>query len=244
MSLRPALAAVLAAALGCLSAAPSAAACRHALVLALDISASVDPTEYVLQKEGLARALVAPEIAALLLEWPEAPVALHVFQWSNTPHQSEVLPWTLIDSPGTLAAAAAKIAGQPRGGLAGRTALGAAIAHAGSLFAHGPDCARRTVDISGDGRNNVGPEPLVTGAALAGVTINALVIGGGLRLDHADEVAGERPLAEYFRAEVIRGPGAFIEIADDYTDFERAMRRKLMRELGHMVIGRAPDAPR
>lgn len=224
---------------------PAGAACRLALVLALDVSASVSPYEFSLQNTGLARALLAPEIRQSLLAQPDAPVALTVFQWSSTPHQSEILPWTIIDSAERLDQAAARIAAHPRGGLAGHTALGAALAHAGELLGRAPPCVQQTVDVSGDGRNNLGPTPAAIGPTLKGVTINALAIGGDKPLDNAGGSGPVETLTSYYTAQVIRGPGAFVEVADNYADFEAAMRRKLHRELGNLVIGRSrPPEPR
>jgi hypothetical protein len=220
-------------------AAAASAECRQALLLALDVSASVDSREYRLQAEGLARALLAPEIRDAFLALPGAPVALAVFEWSGPVEQRPVLPWTPIEDAAALADAAASIAAHPRATFrSGRTAIGAAMSHAAALFAAGPDCALRTLDISGDGENNAPPAPqgVRDAPAMAGVTVNALAIGGDIPLDHEPWSDLGPGLSDYFRAEVIRGPGAFVEIADGYEDFEDAMRRKLLRELGGLAV--------
>ncbi|WP_158275540.1 DUF1194 domain-containing protein [Maritimibacter sp. 55A14] len=225
----------------CLALGPApAAACRLALVLALDVSASVDTREFGQQTEGLSRALDAPEVREILLDPAAPPVALAVFQWSGAVQQAQVLGWTLLDSE----AAIRRIAAQRRGNMAGRTAIGAAMTHAATLLQGAPACGRATLDISGDGRNNSGIAPNAAARALPGVTVNGLVIGGALPLDHSGDIAGGVPLAEYYLREVIRGPGAFVETAADYGDYERAMRAKLLREVGHPVVGARRPAPR
>lgn len=232
----------LASALMALLAAGSVAArpaCNLALVFALDVSASVDAREYRLQAEGLARALTSPVIARTLLDQAAAPVAFAAFEWSGPGAQAPILDWILIDTPESLDRAARAITAHPRSVAPGPTAIGAAIGAAGGLFARGPDCARRTIDISGDGKNNAGPEPRAAGAALGDVTINALVIGGDLIMDHAPYIPGDGVLSGWFRDAVIQGPGAFVEIADGYEDYEPAMLRKLIRELGVLVVSGA-----
>ena len=92
-----------------------------------------------------------------------------------------------------------------------------------------PDCARQTIDVSGDGVNNHGFPPALAYKhfPLGGVTVNALAIGGATELPE---------LIEYFHLEVIRGPNAFVEQALDHEDFERAIRRKLEREVGEAMV--------
>jgi len=214
-----------------LAAAPAQAACRLALALALDISSSVDPNEDALQRNGLAAALLAPEIRAAILADPDRPVALAVFEWSGRYQQDMILDWRLLRGPGDIAAAAAAIRDSRRSYAEFPTALGYALGYAASVFRAAPQCLFRTLDVSGDGTNNEGFAPALAYAnfPLAGITVNALAIGGQ-----------EDGLAEYYRRELLRGPGAFVEEAQDYTDFERAMRRKLARELESRVIGQAP----
>jgi len=224
-----------------LAGGPAAAqpACSLALVFALDVSASVDAREYRLQTEGLARALTSPVIARSLLDRSAPPVAVAAFEWSGPGAQALILDWWLIDTPESLDLAARTIAGHQRSVPPGPTAIGAAIATAGRLFGRGPDCMRRTIDISGDGMNNAGPEPQGVAAALGETTINALVVGGDLIMDHAPYVPGDGVLSGWFRENVIRGPGAFVEVADGYEAYEAAMRRKLIRELGVLMVSGA-----
>lgn len=222
--------------------APVAAAaqgCSLALVLALDVSASVDAREYALQTGGLAAALRAPVVANGILATLAEPVAIAAFEWSGDGEQALVLGWTVLDSPERLAQAAARIETQRRVVPPGPTAIGSAIGFAGGLLARGPRCARRVIDISGDGQSNAGPAPQAAAERLGDVTINALVVGGDLIMDHAPYIPGDGVLSGWFARHVIRGPGAFVEVADGYEDFEAAMRRKLIRELGLMIVGTA-----
>ncbi|MFN3144098.1 MAG: DUF1194 domain-containing protein [Paracoccaceae bacterium] len=225
--------AALLAALGALP-APAEAVCRLALLLAMDISSSVDAAEDALQRGGLARALVAPEVQRAMFSVPGDTVALAVYEWSGRYQQDMVLDWVLIDSPETLRAAAAEVAASQRSYAEFPTALGYALGHAASVFDSAPPCLFRTLDVSGDGLNNDGFAPALAYKhfPLDEITVNGLAIGG----------AGEDDVAAYYRAELIRGPGAFVEEAADFDDFERAMRRKLVRELRAAAIG-ALDGP-
>lgn len=211
-----------------LMAAPAAAECRLALVLALDVSASVDEREDALQRGGLARALTEPAVVDAFLADPERPVWLSVFEWSGPYAQVGLVDWLEIASEEDLALVAGVLAASERSRDDLPTALGQALGHAAGLFRAGPDCAARTLDVSGDGRNNEGFPPASAYRAfpLADITVNGLAI-----------VGGEAGVAEYYRTEMIHGPGAFVIEADGFRDYERAMRVKLLRELQGPVIG-------
>lgn len=227
--------------LGMLAAGSAQAACRLALVLALDVSASVDDAEYRLQTTGLARALTSADVQAALLADPTTPVWVTAFEWSSPFGQTTILDWHRLDTPDAIAVAAGAISGARRQTRAGRTALGAALLHAGARLQAGPACDRQTVDVAADGSNNIGPEPLLLKGepALAGVTVNALTIGNRLPLDTEVFAPHRGGLADWFRKNVIRGPGAFVETADTYDDFAPAMRRKLLREIGAFHLSEA-----
>ncbi|MXQ08787.1 DUF1194 domain-containing protein [Alphaproteobacteria bacterium GH1-50] len=206
-----------------------ASACRLALLLAVDVSSSVDANEDRLQRNGLASALISPEVQTAFFSDPR-PVALAAFEWSGRWRQTTILPWREIRGPADLVAAAEEVAASTRSETRFPTALGYALGHAASLLEEAPVCDRQVIDVSGDGRNNEGfkPELAYRNFPLDGVTVNALAIGGSVTLDE---------MVDYYRNEVIRGPGAFVEEAQDYADFERAMRRKLEREVAAMVVG-------
>lgn len=112
------------------------------------------------------------------------------------------------------------------------TAMGFSLGFAAMQFARGPDCAVRTIDVAGDGMNNDGFGPTEAYAAFPfdGVTVNGLIV-------ETANVGNTSDLASFFQSEVIRGPGAFVERADGFDDYEHAMSRKLIRELTTMVIG-------
>ncbi len=220
----------------CLLLAGPVSACRLALVLALDISSSVDPNEDRLQRQGLAAALTDPDVVAAFLASPD-PVALTAFEWSGRYNQTELLPWTMMTTEGDVTAAAARIAGSRRSTSEFPTALGYALGHAAGLLANGPDCAARTVDVAGDGVTNdgFGPAQAYETFPFAGVTVNGFVIAD---VDNGATME----LFSYYRRVVLHGPGAFLESAQGYADYARGMRRKLLRELGLPMIGGAVAA--
>lgn len=208
-----------------------------ALLLALDVSSSVDNDEDALQRLGLAAALTAPEIQAAFLA-SENPVALSVYEWSGRYNQDTLLDWTLIDSRQTLTESAARIGLSKRATSEFPTALGHAIGHAAKRFRAAPRCDVQVLDVSGDGENNDGFAPRHAYAAfpLDGVIVNALAIET-FGVKAADFAARPGDMTEYYRRELIQGPDAFVETAKGFEDFENAMRRKLSRELSVMVIG-------
>jgi hypothetical protein len=227
---RAALAAVL------LLAAPAAQArdCRIALSLAIDVSASVDAAEYALIRGGLAASLVAPEVRAAFFSVPGRVVALHVYEWSGVWQQSARLGWTEIRSEADLDGAAARLRAMTRSQDEFPTAIGNALGYGAGALVDAPDCARRVLDVSGDGVGNagIGPEAVDGIFPMAGVEVNGLVVGG------------DPAVAAYYLERVVRGPGAFVEPAADYADFERAMRRKLVRELTERGMSRRRPAAR
>lgn len=219
----------LAALLSGLFAAPAEAACRLALALALDASASVDARDYTLQRDGLVAALAAPDIRhAILAERGE--VVLAVYEWSGRFQQHLHLDWTPLRAPEDISRAAATIAGMRRVTSDFPTALGSALGYGAQLMTRAPDCARRVIDVSGDGINNQGFGPALAYRHFPfdGITVNGLV------------VLGDREVVTHYRDEVLRGPGAFLELAEGFEDFQRAMARKLFREISDVRIGARP----
>lgn len=116
--------------------------------------------------------------------------------------------------------------------------MGYALGFGAGLLQRAPGCLFRTLDIAGDGENNEGFPPAAAYRAFPfnGVTVNGLVVNGA---DYEAEVS----LIAFYRAEVLRGPGAFLEIAQGFDDYERAMRRKLVRELSVMAVGNDATMP-
>ncbi|MEM6729397.1 MAG: DUF1194 domain-containing protein [Pseudomonadota bacterium] len=222
-------------------------ACRQALAIGLDVSASVDGREYRLQLEGLAAALTSPQVSTRILAQPEVPISILVYEWSGPFMHRSVLPWTAMTDEATLIASADQIARHIRDPLGDTTdqstAIGPAIAHGIAAIAERAHCWKRTIDISGDGRHNTGGDPRQQRELLdsAAITVNGLIVGvdsprGG---DIRQLEIGE--LSSYYNVFVIHGPGAFVETALGFEDFERAMKRKLLRELEGPLFGALAD---
>jgi hypothetical protein len=214
--------------------AVAAAECRLALVLALDVSSSVDPGEDVLQRSGLVAALTSPEVEAAFFA-ADQHVALAVYEWSGRYQQQLILDWTMIDSRADLLAAAETVAASTRSHSEYPTAMGYALGYGAGLLERAPPCLRQTLDMAGDGQNNdgFGPQTAYEAFPFDGVTVNGLVI-------NAADFEGEVGLLAFYRGEVIRGPGSFMIVANGFADYERAMRRKLERELAPPSIGALP----
>ncbi|OWU72665.1 von Willebrand factor A [Marinibacterium profundimaris] len=217
--------------------ASAAAECRLALVLAMDVSSSVDAQEDALQRGGLASALLAPEVQTALFA-SDMHVALAVFEWSGRYNHEVLVDWTLIDSRAALFAVAQAIGASTRSHDEFPTAMGYALGYAAGLLDRAPPCLFQTVDVAGDGENNEGfaPSRAYRHFPFAGVVVNGLAIDGA---NSEPEVS----LEHYYRNEVIRGPGAFVEVARGFEDYERAMRRKLERELRPRVVGELDQRP-
>lgn len=211
-------------------ASPALADCRLALALAVDVSRSIDSRDYVIQTDGLADALSDRAVRSAIFG-PEGDVALAIFYWSGRGHQDLVQPWVILDSPGTLDAAIWEVRRTPRPAAPLATALGDALSFGLELMGDAPKCARRVIDVAGDGRNNEGVSVARTYERedFTGITVNALAVG-----EH------EADIVEYFRTELIRGPGAFVEAAPEQDDYPAAIRRKLLRELEGARIGALP----
>jgi hypothetical protein len=205
--------------------------CRLALLLGLDVSASVDAAEYELQLSGLAAALIHPSVVAAALNG-SGHVTLSIYEWSGRFQQDILVDWTPIRSEADLTGIAERVLRATRAHEDFPTALGYALGFAATHFQSAPPCLFRTLDISGDGQNNDGFPPVAAYQHFDfdGITVNGLAIGGA-----------SRGIEDYYLAEVIRGPGAFVEYARNHEDFENAMRRKLERELRVFILGEAAE---
>ncbi|MCY0096032.1 DUF1194 domain-containing protein [Hoeflea ulvae] len=210
-------------AFGGLAPSPAAAqpVCGLSLLLALDVSSSVDSAEFALQTAGLARALRDPSVRRSIIS--AGGIQAMALEWSGRDQQVDIAPWSLLTSDDDINAFAGRIETHRRVHTEFPTALGYALGHAATRLNKAPlRCARAVIDVSGDGVNNEGFEPLLAyrNFDFANVTVNGLVIQG----------ADPDPV-DYYRAEVIYGPGAFVEIAADFGDYAAAMKRKLLREI-------------
>jgi hypothetical protein len=224
-------ASVLVGMLAAFGATSAVAECRLALLLALDVSSSVDAREDALQRGGVVAALTAPEVVEAFFA-TDQPVALAVYEWSGRYNQEVVLDWTLIRDKEALIVAAEVVAQSMRSHNDFPTAMGYALGFGAGMIARAPACLRQTLDMAGDGQNNegFGPTEAYREFPFQGVTVNGLVV-------NAADFEGEVGLIAFYEGEVKYGPGAFVEVADGFEDYERAMRRKLERELTPPAIG-------
>lgn len=194
------------------------------LVLAVDVSSSVDAGEYELQMNGLAAAFRHPDVLSAIEASTVDGIAVTVLQWSDARAQAVAVEWTRIANATDAARFSERIRTSPRIIPGGATAIGSAIYFAlAQLQNNAFDGGRQTVDVSGDGRSNAGPPPLLIHeqAEKRGVTVNGLAI------------ANEQPFVDiYYEESVVSGESAFVVRAEDFEDFERAMVEKLIREIG------------
>jgi hypothetical protein len=215
---------------------------RHApsvnveLVIAVDVSYSMDMDELAVQREGYAQAIVSKDFLRALKAGPVSKVAVTYFEWSMSGDEKIIIPWRVIDGPESADAVAAEIMKTPvRRGSS--TSISSAINFAVQLFEGNPYRGlRRVIDISGDGPNNDGP-PVTDArdAALAkGIVINGLPI---MVKEPSYLTTDIENLDLYYEDCVIGGPGAFIMTIKDREKFQEAIRAKLVRE----VAGFAPE---
>lgn len=226
-------------------AAPATAACRLALALALDVSGSVDEKEYVLQMNGMAKALEDPDVQDALFSMPDVPVALAIFEWSSSTYQRLILDWKILNQPQDAADVVGILRQWSRAPAPEATGLGAALIYSRELLARAPVCWTQTVDVSADGKNNDWPLParLRKEGKLGLMTVNALVVAEEFSSTLDRTPNGTAELTAYFQQQIIQGPDAFVEVALGYEDYATAMRRKLLRELATRPLGRRPGVP-
>jgi hypothetical protein len=193
------------------------------LLLAVDVSFSVDPEEYALQIHGLAAAMRSPEVIDAIATSAPNGVAVALMQWAGPREQTLSVPWSEVRDRASAEAFAASVETVKRPGTNGGTAIGDALAQG---IAHLADSrfrgTRQVIDVSGDGKTNRGdsPAPVRRRATASGITINGLVI------------LNEEPhLGDYYVLRVVGGPGAFVLHAQTFDDFAHAIRMKLIREI-------------
>ncbi len=199
------------------------------IVLAIDCSYSVDEQEYVLQMAGMAAAFIDPTIIEAIRGGVNGAIAVSVVQWANPKNQIIVVPWTRVASTLDGQLLAAKIARTPRRTSEGSTSISGVLKFGQQLLRSSPYKSRRNIiDVVADGENNNGErvERVRDRLVSEGITINALAI--------QNEVGY---LRYYMRNRVIGGGNSFVEPADDYLDFGRAIYRKLLREIQGVPIG-------
>lgn len=207
------------------------------LILAVDVSGSVDWEEASLQRRGYVEAIRSDEVIGAIRAGANGKIAVAYIEWAGAYLQRTVIDWTVIDGPDSARAFTTALTEAPIE-TGPWTSISAAINYAVPMFARNDyQGTRRVIDISGDGPNNAGrPVTEARDAAIAaGITINGLPIvndrpgPGGLR--------SIRDLDKYYRDCVIGGAGAFLVVAKDFTDFSLAIKRKLIFE----IAGRMPS---
>jgi hypothetical protein len=209
------------------------------LVLAVDVSYSMDMDELAIQREGYAQAIVSKEFLQALKSGPNGKIAVTYFEWAAASDQKIIIPWRLIDGPETADAVANEIMKTPIR-RASRTSISGAIYFAMPLFDEDPyHGLRRVIDISGDGPNNNGPSPVTLArdeAVAKGIVINGLPI---MVKEPSYSTMDIDNLDYYYEDCVIGGPGSFVVTIKDREKFKEAIRTKLLLE----VAGRTPDRP-
>jgi len=211
--------------LGLASGVPSAPAwaCETALILAVDVSNSIDSGEYRIQAEGIADALLDPLVMEALVR---GRVALMVVQWSGTGKQVISVPWRRIASDADVRALAGEARAMTRAITLSNTAVGDVVRFARAQFGSVPDCARHVIDISGDGDDNAGTRPEAERrlAERQGVTINALAIESlGLSITN------------YYRQRVITRDG-FVMTSRGHSTYAETLKLKIRREVAQVMF--------
>jgi hypothetical protein len=206
------------------------------LILAVDVSYSMDLDELAIQREGYAQAIVSKEFLQALKSLPNGKISITYFEWAASNDQKVIIPWRVIDGPETADAVASEILKTPIR-RASRTSISGAINFAMPLFDEDPyHGVRRVIDISGDGPNNNGAPVLgARDAALAkGIVINGLPI---MVKEPSYSTMDIDNLDFYYEDCVIGGPGSFVVSIKDRDKFKEAIRSKLLLE----VAGKTPE---
>jgi hypothetical protein len=211
------------------------------LVLAADVSRSVNQPKFQLQREGYAQAIADKRVLEAVSSGRHRRIAVCFVEWSGVSAQRLVIDWTIIDGPDSARKFGDQLLELPRS-FAERTSISGGIDFSMMMLERAPfSAARQTIDVSGDGTNNSGRDvTLARDEAVAkGVTINGLVILSDRPMawnpEHTNPPGG---LENYFRKNVVGGPGAFVIVAENFNSFGQAIIRKLIAE-----IAEAPEPP-
>lgn len=204
------------------------------LVLAADVSRSVDDDEFRLQREGYATALTNPKVMRAINSGPLGRIAVVYVEWSGEAAQATVIDWTMIASPQDASVFAEKLRTEPRR-FRDRTAIGAAIDYSVRVLEASPFTAtRRVIDVSGDGTNTNARLPHVArdDAIAKGITINGIVILSPVPLawnpSHTHPPGG---LEKYYNENVAGGMGSFTLAAEGFETFGQSIVSKLIKEI-------------
>src|SRR5437016_12985571 len=212
------------------------------LVLASDVSRSVDHPKFLLQREGYAAAISDPQVIDAIKSGPHQRIAICFVEWSGFGAQKLVIDWAMIDGPGPARKFGDQLLELPRS-FADRTSISGGIEFSVAQLDRAPfAAARRTIDVSGDGTNNAGRDvKLARDETVAkGIVINGLVILSDRPVpwnaEHTNPPGG---LEKYYQDNVIGGPGAFVLVAENFNSFGRAIIKKLIAEIA-LLSGAPP----
>ena len=204
------------------------------LVLASDVSRSVDNAKFKLQREGYAAAISNGRVLDAIAAGRNHRIAVLFMEWSGNGNQKVVIDWTVIDGPKAAQAFADQLLEMPRA-FADRTSISGGIDAAVAQFSRAPFTAeRQTIDVSGDGTNNAGRDVTQARdeALRIGININGLVILSDTPMpwnpEHTNPPGG---LAKYYRDDVTGGPGSFVIEAKDFGSFGEAIVKKMIAEI-------------
>jgi hypothetical protein len=220
----------------CMSApaARAAEAVDLLLVLAADVSRSIDTPKFQLQRDGYAAAITDRRVLNVIRSGPNHRIAVCFVEWSGLGAQKLVIDWTIIHDDASAHEFSAQIVESPRS-FSDRTSISGGIDFSMAQFARAPyDAKRRVIDVSGDGTNNSGRDANSARdeAVAEGVTINGLVILSERPLawnaDHTNPPGG---LEKYYRDNVIGGAGAFVMAAENFDSFGQAIINKMIAEI-------------
>jgi uncharacterized protein DUF1194 len=214
------------------------------LVFAADVSRSIDQAKFQLQREGYAAALTDKRVIEAVTAGRTKRIAIAFVEWSGATSQKLLIDWTVVDGVEAARKVGDQLVELPRS-FAERTSISAGVDFAVTVLAQAPyQSPRRTIDVSGDGTNNSGRDvTLARDEAVAqGITINGLVILSDRPMawnpEHTNPPGG---LAEYYRKNVVGGPGAFVVVAEDFNSFGQAIVKKLIAEIAELETPSAPQ---
>ena len=209
------------------------------LVLAADVSGSIDKTKFEFQRSGYTAAFSNPRVIEAIRAGPSGRIAVALIEWSSILQQKIMIDWTVISNDETAHQFGDRIMEAPRAFARGSTSISAGIDFAMTQLDRAPyEASRRVIDISGDGDNTSGRAAAAARdeAVARGVTINGLVIltqpPSPSYSKHTNPPGG---LANYYRQNVGGGPGAFVMVAENFNSFGNMLIKKLIREIAQVV---------
>src|SRR5258705_6494220 len=204
------------------------------LVLAMDVSRSMDRAKFLLQRQGYAAAISNPQVLNAIESGPQQKIALCFIDWSGPFEQKVVIDWTIIDGPAAASRFGGLVADAPRS-FYNSTSIGAAINFATARLARAPfEAERHAIDVSGDGTNHAGPDVQSSRdqAVAKGILVNGLVILTDIDLApnprHTNPPGG---IEKYYRDNVIGGAGSFVMVAGGHQLLGRAVVREVFFEI-------------